>query len=85
MLAYTDTPPGTSDEHLTIVKLLNNVNPDGAVIVTTPQKMALYTIKKELDFCRKLSLPVLGIVENMSSFICPCCEVREFCTHMTIT
>ncbi|XP_062523125.1 cytosolic Fe-S cluster assembly factor NUBP2 homolog [Corticium candelabrum] len=69
-----DTPPGTSDEHLTIVKLLNNVNPDGAVIVTTPQKMALYTIKKELDFCRKLSLPVLGIVENMSSFICPCCE-----------
>ena len=71
----TDTPPGTSDEHLTVVKLLKSVNPDGAVIVTTPQSVALDTIKKELAFCTKTSLPVLGIVENMGSYMCPCCQV----------
>lgn len=79
-LLCTDTPPGTSDEHLTVVKLLKSVNPDGALIVTTPQTVALDTIKKELDFCRKMSLHVLGIVENMSGFVCPCCQVRTFST-----
>lgn len=71
-----DTPPGTSDEHLTVVKLLKSVNPDGAVIVTTPQSVALDTIKKELAFCSKTSLPVLGIVENMGSYACPCCQEK---------
>ena len=74
-LYLTDTPPGTSDEHLTVVKALKNVNPDGAVVVTTPQEVALATIRKELNFCRKMDLTVLGIVENMSGFVCPYCQV----------
>ncbi|XP_074610518.1 uncharacterized protein LOC141864586 isoform X1 [Acropora palmata] len=69
-----DTPPGTSDEHLTVVKALKNVKPDGAVVVTTPQDLALVTIRKELNFCRKMGLKVLGIVENMSGFVCPHCQ-----------
>ena len=75
ILYLTDTPPGTSDEHLTVVKALKNVNPDGAVVVTTPQEVALVTIRKELNFCRKMDLTVLGIVENMSGFVCPYCQV----------
>ncbi|RMX58026.1 hypothetical protein pdam_00020405 [Pocillopora damicornis] len=74
ILYLTDTPPGTSDEHLTVVKALKNVNPDGAVVVTTPQEVALATIRKELNFCRKMDLTVLGIVENMSGFVCPYCQ-----------
>eukprot|EP01129_Flabellula_baltica_P005274 TRINITY_DN1896_c0_g1_i1.p1 TRINITY_DN1896_c0_g1~~TRINITY_DN1896_c0_g1_i1.p1 ORF type:complete len:304 (+),score=54.55 TRINITY_DN1896_c0_g1_i1:21-932(+) len=69
-----DTPPGTSDEHLSIIAALQNSNPDGAVIVTTPQNVALGTIRKELTFCSKLKLPVMGIVENMTGYQCPCCE-----------
>lgn len=71
-----DTPPGTSDEHLTVVKALKNVRPDGAVVVTTPQDVALATIRKELNFCRKMDVKVLGIVENMSGFVCPHCQVN---------
>ena len=70
-----DTPPGTSDEHLTVVKALKNARPDGAVVVTTPQEVALATIRKELNFCRKMDVKVLGIVENMSGFVCPHCQV----------
>lgn len=69
-----DTPPGTSDEHLTVVKALKNVNPNGAILVTTPQDVALATIRKELTFCRKMDVKVLGIVENMSGFVCPYCQ-----------
>ncbi|XP_068719935.1 cytosolic Fe-S cluster assembly factor NUBP2-like [Montipora capricornis] len=70
----TDTPPGTSDEHLTVVKALKDVKPDGAVVVSTPQDLALATIRKELNFCRTMGLKVLGIVENMSGFVCPHCQ-----------
>ena len=72
----TDTPPGTSDEHLTVVKVLKNVNPDGAIIVSTSQMVALATVRKEITFCRKMGLKILGVVENMSGFVCPCCQVR---------
>lgn len=71
-----DTPPGTSDEHLTVVKALMNARPEGAVIVTTPQDVALATIKKEINFCRKMKLEIIGIVENMSGFVCPCCKEK---------
>ncbi|CAG8500510.1 11621_t:CDS:10 [Diversispora eburnea] len=53
-----------------------DVNPDGAVIVTTPQAVALSDVRKELNFCKKVKLPILGVIENMSGFICPHCEVR---------
>lgn len=69
-----DAPPGTSDEHLTVVKALKDVKPDGAVVVSTPQDLALATIRKELNFCRTMGLKVLGIVENMSGFVCPHCQ-----------
>ncbi|RHZ79027.1 hypothetical protein Glove_152g19 [Diversispora epigaea] len=69
-----DTPPGTSDEHISIVEYLKDVNPDGAVIVTTPQAVSLSDVRKELNFCKKVKLPILGVIENMSGFICPHCE-----------
>lgn len=71
-----DTPPGTSDEHISITEYLRQFNPDGAVVVTTPQGVALADVRKELNFCKKVKLPVLGVVENMSGFICPHCSVR---------
>ncbi|RKO95212.1 hypothetical protein CAUPRSCDRAFT_4345, partial [Caulochytrium protostelioides] len=46
---------------------------DGAVVVTTPQAVSLLDVRKELDFCKKVDLPVLGIVENMSGYVCPHC------------
>lgn len=69
-----DTPPGTSDEHLSIVQYMAKAKLDGAVIVTTPQDVAILDVKKEISFCRKVGLPILGIIENMSSFVCPKCS-----------
>ncbi|EPY76741.1 hypothetical protein CB1_001392002 [Camelus ferus] len=68
-----DTPPGTSDEHLSAVQYLAAAHIDGAVIITTPQEVSLQDVRKEISFCRKVKLPVLGVVENMSSFVCPRC------------
>jgi len=71
-----DCPPGTGDEPLSICQLIKN--PDGAVVVTTPQRVAAVDVRKSLTFCRKLEVPVLGILENMSGFSCPKCgEVSE--------
>ncbi|CAD6570430.1 MAG: cytosolic Fe-S cluster assembly factor nbp35 [Cyphobasidiales sp. Tagirdzhanova-0007] len=69
-----DTPPGTSDEHLSIVQYLKESGIDGAIIITTPQEVALQDVRKEIDFCRKVSIPILGVVENMSGFVCPSCK-----------
>jgi len=67
-----DCPPGTGDEPLSIVQLLENA--DGAIIVTTPQQIAVIDVKKCITFCKKLNLAVLGIIENMSGLICPHCQ-----------
>ncbi|KHN76982.1 Cytosolic Fe-S cluster assembly factor NUBP1 -like protein [Toxocara canis] len=73
-----DTPPGTSDEHISVVQyLLQASSLDGAILVTTPQEVALLDVRKEVNFCRKTNVPVLGVLENMSVFVCPCC------THAT--
>jgi Mrp family chromosome partitioning ATPase len=69
-----DTPPGTSDEHIAVVENLRAYNPDGAVLVTTPQGLALADVRREATFCRKARLPILGVVENMSGFVCPHCS-----------
>eukprot|EP00388_Colpodella_angusta_P022238 GDKJ01056789.1.p1 GENE.GDKJ01056789.1~~GDKJ01056789.1.p1 ORF type:complete len:376 (-),score=91.96 GDKJ01056789.1:54-1181(-) len=61
-----DTPPGTSDEHLSIVSYLQEAGIDGSVIVTTPQEVALLDVRKEITFCKKVGVEVLGVVENMS-------------------
>ncbi|CDR87282.1 related to nucleotide binding protein (NBP 2) [Sporisorium scitamineum] len=68
-----DTPPGTSDEHISILEYLRTFNP-AAVMVTTPQAVSLADNLRSLDFCRKTSLPVLGLIENMSGYICPHCK-----------
>ncbi|CAI2176183.1 15312_t:CDS:2 [Funneliformis geosporum] len=69
-----DTPPGTSDEHLSIIQYLKESGIDGAVIITTPQEVALQDVRKEIDFCRKVKIPIIGVVENMSGFVCPKCK-----------
>lgn len=69
-----DTPPGTSDEHLSVNSFLKEAGVDGAVLVTTPQEVALLDVRKEVDFCRKAGIRVLGIVENMAGFVCPGCK-----------
>jgi ATP-binding protein involved in chromosome partitioning len=66
-----DSPPGTGDEPLSVVQLIKNV--DGTIIVTTPQDLALLDSRKAVNFAKKLNMPVLGIVENMSGFVCPHC------------
>jgi len=66
-----DSPPGTGDEPLSVVQLLENA--DGAIIVTTPQEVALSDVRKGITFCRNLKLPVIGVLENMSGFVCPKC------------
>lgn len=69
-----DTPPGTSDEHLSIIQYLSNTHVDGAIIITTPQEVALLDVRKEINFCKKVKMPVIGVVENMSGFVCPNCK-----------
>lgn len=72
-----DTPPGTSDEHLSVVQYLSEANVDGAVIITTPQEISLLDVRKEISFCQKVNLPIIGIVENMSGFVCPKCKTES--------
>ncbi|GMH23894.1 hypothetical protein Nepgr_025737 [Nepenthes gracilis] len=61
-----DAPPGTSDEHISIVQFLQATGIDGAIIVTTPQQVSLIDVRKEVNFCKKVGIQVLGVVENMS-------------------
>ncbi len=67
-----DLPPGTGDEPLSIAQLIPKS--DGAVIVTTPQDLALVSVRKSINFVKKMNMPVIGIVENMSGFTCPHCQ-----------
>ncbi len=66
-----DLPPGTSDEPLSVVQLIPELA--GAIIVTTPQEVALLDSRKAVNMVRAMKLPVLGIVENMSGLVCPHC------------
>ncbi|MCD6583023.1 MAG: Mrp/NBP35 family ATP-binding protein [Desulfuromusa sp.] len=70
-----DCPPGTGDEPLSAVQLIGSGA--AAVVVTTPQAVALTDVEKSLSFCRELKLPVVGLIENMSGFICPHCGERS--------
>jgi len=67
-----DLPPGTGDEALSIAHLIGKV--DGAVIVTTPQDVALLDSRKSISFCREIKIPLIGVVENMSGLLCPHCS-----------
>lgn len=66
-----DCPPGTGDEPLSVCQLITDA--DGAVIVTTPQNVAASDVARSINFCRQINYNVLGIVENMSGFVCPDC------------
>lgn len=69
-----DAPPGTSDEHISLVQMLAESDVDGALIVTTPQEVSLLDVRKEINFCRKSGTKVLGVVENMAGFVCQHCQ-----------
>ena len=69
-----DLPPGTGDAALTLVQ---TAPISGALIVTTPQEVSLIDARKGLEMFRKVNVPVLGIVENMSYFLCPSCDTRH--------
>ncbi len=73
-----DLPPGTGDEPLSICQLVPDLT--GGIVVTTPQDLAVSDVRKCITFCRRLEMPVLGVIENMSGFLCPHCgrEVRIF-------
>jgi ATP-binding protein involved in chromosome partitioning len=66
-----DLPPGTGDVQLT---LSQKTQVDGAVIVSTPQDVALIDAKKAIDMFSKLNVPLLGMIENMSTYVCPNCD-----------
>ncbi|MEA1908183.1 MAG: Mrp/NBP35 family ATP-binding protein [Euryarchaeota archaeon] len=66
-----DLPPGTGDEPLSVAQLIPEI--DGAIVVTTPQDVALLDSRKSVTFAKELGMPVIGIIENMSGFKCPKC------------
>lgn len=84
-----DTPPGTSDEHIALAEQLLTIAQQqqqqgsstsrpptklaGAVLVTTPQAISTADVRKEINFCVKTCIPILGVIENMSGYTCPCC------------
>lgn len=69
-----DLPPGTGDEPLTLAQSIPSA--DGAIIVTTPQEASLADCRKAINFAHKVQLDVLGVIENMSGFVCPNCGER---------
>jgi len=70
-----DSPPGTGDEPLTVAQTITDAR---AVIVTTPQEVALADVRKSINFCRTVNMEIFGLIENMSGFSCPhCAETIE--------
>ena len=69
-----DAPPGTGDEPLSVCQLVPEA--DGAVVVTTPQDLSVADVRRSIGFCRQLQMKVLGVIENMSGFVCPKCGER---------
>jgi len=65
-----DSPPGTGDEPLSIAQTIPGAK---AIIVTTPQEISLADIRKSISFCRTVKMPIVGLIENMSGFLCPHC------------
>lgn len=66
-----DAPPGTGDEPLSVAQTVEGVK---AVVVTTPQKVALADVRKSINFCKTMNMEIIGVVENMSGFVCPNCK-----------
>ena len=66
-----DSPPGTGDEPLTVAQTIRDAK---AIIVTTPQEVSLADVRKSISFCKTVKMEIFGLIENMSSFICPHCN-----------
>jgi len=66
-----DLPPGTGDEPLSIIQIIPKIT--GSIIVGTPQEVAMIDVRKAINFSKQLNSPILGLIENMSGFICPHC------------
>jgi Mrp family chromosome partitioning ATPase len=66
-----DSPPGTGDEPLTVAQLIKDAR---AIIVTTPQELALADIRKSINFCKTVQMEIFGLIENMSGYTCPHCD-----------
>lgn len=71
-----DLPPGTGDEPLSIIQIIPKIT--GSVIVGTPQEVAMIDVRKAINFSKQLNSPILGLVENMSGFVCPHCGETTF-------
>ncbi|RLB85382.1 MAG: ATP-binding protein [Deltaproteobacteria bacterium] len=68
-----DSPPGTGDEPLSIAQTISDAR---AIIVTTPQEVSLADVRKSINFCKTVKMDIYGLIENMSSFVCPHCEKK---------
>jgi len=66
-----DTPPGTSDEHISLLQFMEKLTQKSGIIVCTPNKLAIADVRKELNFCKKTKLEVKGVVSNMHFFQTP--------------
>jgi ATP-binding protein involved in chromosome partitioning len=75
-LLLIDLPPGTGDEPLSVAQLLPEL--DGVVIVTIPSEVSQIVVKKAVTFARRLGMPIIGIIENMSGFVCPNCGAKIY-------
>ncbi len=71
---FADLPPGTGDEPLSVLQLIPKM--DGVVIVTIPSEVSQIVVKKAVTFARQLGVPIIGVVENMSGFVCPECGAK---------
>lgn len=71
-----DFPPGTGDEHISISQLIKNIT--GSIIVSTPQQVALLDVIKAIDFCKKVNISIIGMIENMSGDIFGAGNVKTF-------
>lgn len=86
-----DTPPNISDEHLALAQY---IKPDIAIMVSTPHKVAFNDVIRQISFCSKAEIPLLGVVENMRHFKCPRCshinvwghgkDIEKFCRDSSI-
>ncbi len=74
---FIDLPPGTGDEPLSVMKLLPEL--DGVIIITIPSEVSQNVVEKSITFSRQLNIPIIGIIENMSGFVCPTCSTE---THI---
>jgi ATP-binding protein involved in chromosome partitioning len=73
-ILFIDLPPGTGDEPLSVAQLLPEM--DGVIIVTMPSELSRVVVKKAITFAQRLGMPIIGVVENMSGFVCPKCGAK---------